>query len=86
MILGVSVDAIEHDYFLSDDALVQDREARVAEIRSIGLTEEWAFTSKILVSGLANHLEEKYGGLDAYLDGIGFDKGQRYKVREALLY
>ncbi|KAM0345136.1 hypothetical protein ACHAPU_006771 [Fusarium lateritium] len=86
MILDVPVPAIEHDYALSDGALVSEQEQRLIEIREIGLTDEWLHTADDMIVGLKQHLDEKYGGLDAYLDGIGFGADDRTKLRDALLY
>ncbi|KAJ4020923.1 hypothetical protein NW766_002418 [Fusarium irregulare] len=86
MILDVPISAIEHDYSLSDEALVPEREQRLIEIREIGLTDEWLYTADDMIIGLQKHLESKYGGLNAYLDGIGFGAAERAKLREALLY
>lgn len=86
MVLGVPITAIEHDYFLTDAALAPERKERLAEIHQLGLTDEWAVTSPDMIKGLQKHLETKYGGLDGYLDSIGFDESQRQKVRDFLLY
>ncbi|KAK1760470.1 protein-tyrosine phosphatase-like protein [Echria macrotheca] len=86
LVLGISPDAIHHDYQLSDEALLPEMESRLAEIREIGLTDDWGRTSKILVARTVEHLEVSYGGLDNYLDGIGFDHSRREKLRELLSY
>ncbi len=86
MILDVPVDAIEHDYFLSNPGLAGERERLVKEVRQIGLTDEWVGTSKDMVVGMRKHLDDNYGGLDAYLDGIGFDDASRSQLRDTLLY
>lgn len=86
MILGVPLDAIEHDYSLTDKALEEEREERLAEVREVGLTDEWVATSPVMISGLQKHLHLKYGGLEAYLDGIGFDADQRAVLRELLMH
>lgn len=86
MILGVPIPAIEHDYFLTDAALIAEREDRLAEIRDIGLTDEWGSTDKKMITGMAKHLDDEYGGLDGYLDTIGFGESERAKVRATLLY
>ena len=39
-----------------------------------------------MIERVAEHLEVRYGGLEGYLDGIGFGKGERELLREALLY
>ncbi|KAM5377456.1 hypothetical protein ACJZ2D_004995 [Fusarium nematophilum] len=86
MILDVPISAIEHDYGLSDDALIPEREERLVEIRQIGLTDDWADTAADMIVRIKQHLDDRYGGLDAYLDSIGFGAGDRARVREALLY
>lgn len=86
MILDVPLSAIKHDYALSDEALVSEREERLIEIHEIGLSDEWADTHPDLIPSLEKHLNTKYGGLDGYLDGIGFGSQQRDGVRSTLLY
>lgn len=86
MILGIPISAIEHDYFLTDEAMELEREERLAEIREIGLTDEWRNTAKDMITGIAKHLDVSYGGLEGYLDLIGFGEDKRVEVREALLY
>lgn len=86
MILDVPTEAIEHDYFLSNQGLATEREMLVKEVTQIGLTEEWVGTSKDMIVGIRQHLDDEYGGLNAYLDGIGFDVVKRTQLRETLLY
>ncbi|KAJ3503499.1 hypothetical protein NM208_g16502 [Fusarium decemcellulare] len=86
MILDVPVSAIEYDYALSDEGLIPERKERVIEIRQIGLTDDWADTAKDMVERVEKHLNDNYGGLDAYLDGVGFNADDRTKLRDALLY
>ncbi|KAI1025370.1 hypothetical protein LB504_012598 [Fusarium proliferatum] len=86
MILDVPISAIEYDYALSDEALISEREQRLIEIREIGLTDEWLHTADDMIIGIQKHLEDKYGGLNAYLDGIGFGADDRAKIRDLLLY
>ncbi|KAI1036758.1 hypothetical protein LB503_003149 [Fusarium chuoi] len=86
MILDVPISAIEYDYALTDEALISEREQRLIEIREIGLTDEWLHTADDMIVGIQKHLEDKYGGLNAYLDGIGFGADDRAKIRDLLLY
>ncbi|KAF5606899.1 tyrosine serine phosphatase [Fusarium subglutinans] len=86
MILDVPISAIEYDYALSDEALISEREQRLIEIREIGLTDEWLHTADDMIVGIQKHLDDKYGGLNAYLDGIGFGADDRAKIRVLLLY
>ncbi|TKA68117.1 hypothetical protein B0A55_08296 [Friedmanniomyces simplex] len=86
MLLGnVPVEAMEADYRLSESELEPEREGKVEEIRSIGLPEsfadcpaEWVW----LVSGWVN---ERYGGVERYLEGCGVGREQQGVVRGILL-
>ncbi|KAG6312410.1 hypothetical protein E4U44_003394 [Claviceps purpurea] len=86
MILNTPIDAIEHDYFLTNRGLEAENAQILTEVRQIGLTEEWATTSPVMIRGLQKHLLAKYGGLNAYLDGIGFGADLRAGLRERLMY
>ncbi|KAF4120176.1 tyrosine serine protein phosphatase [Geosmithia morbida] len=86
MILGLPHRAIEHDYFLTDSHLRDQREARAHENEMVGLPREWAGTDKNMIVDIQTHLDTTYGGLDKYLDGIGFTKADRQLVRDTLLY
>jgi hypothetical protein len=50
------------------------------------LTDEWLHTADDMIVGVQKHLDDKYGGLNAYLDGIGFGADKRAKIRDLLLY
>ncbi|OTA04293.1 hypothetical protein A9Z42_0048630 [Trichoderma parareesei] len=86
MILDIPLAAIEHDYFLTDGALMPTRPQMLKEIREVGLTDEWASTARDMISAIERHIRDNHGGLDRYLDSIGFDQHQRDRVRETLLY
>jgi len=91
MTLGVvPAAAIEHDYALTDAELAREppdvQEARMREIREIGCPDSFGRTDPDMIRRMAEHLESKYGGLDAYLDGIGFTEADRERLRERLLY
>lgn len=85
MILGIPMSAIEHDYLLTDDGLAREREQLIKEVQSVGLTEAWAYTDRGMMQGLKKHLDDRYGGLDAYLDSIKFDESKRALVCDTLL-
>jgi protein tyrosine/serine phosphatase len=86
MIIGVPPEAIDYDYQLSDKELQPEKASRLAEIREIGLTEEFGDTAKDMIDKVARHLDTKYGSLDNYLDGIGFGQDKREKLRDILAY
>lgn len=84
--LDVPLDAIEHDYSLTNGALESEREERLVEMREIGLTDEWFDTAPEMIARIAQHLDNVYGGVQGYLDKIGFTKDDRQRLRELLLY
>lgn len=86
MILDVPIEAIEHDYFLTNRLPADVLRERIDEVAKIGMPKEWALTDERMIVGVRDHLDENYGGLEAYLDGIGIGKEERFRVRENLLY
>ncbi|KAI1449743.1 tyrosine/serine protein phosphatase [Annulohypoxylon stygium] len=84
MILSVPASAIDHDYMLSTEGLSSEREMRMKEIRDIGLTAEWGDSSPDFVSRVVEHIDAKYGGVEGYLDSVGFDASERQRIVEVL--
>lgn len=80
------LEAIEYDYMLTSGALESEREERLAEIREIGLTDDWFDTAPDMIVRTARHLDDVHGGTQAYLDKIGFDQDDRQRLRELMLY
>lgn len=71
---------------LTSGALESEREERLAEMREIGLTDDWFETAPDMIARTARHLDDVHGGLNGYLDKIGFGQADRLKLRELLLY
>lgn len=86
LICAVPVDAIQYDYHLSDEKLLSEEQARLVEIREMGLGDDFAKTAPGFVGGIVHHLESKHGGLARYLDSIGFGDVKRAALREKLAY
>lgn len=84
MTLGVPIEAITHDYLLTQDGLQSEKEARLAEIKEIGLTPEWGDCPEDFVARVDEHVSSRYNGIDGYLDRIGFGEGERSRLVEAL--
>ncbi|KAK7966169.1 protein-tyrosine phosphatase-like protein [Apiospora aurea] len=84
MTLGVPLEAISHDYLLTQQALEADRETRIAEIEEIGLTPDWGDCPPDFVARIHDHLESQYGGVEAYLDSIEFGSDKRRRLVEVL--
>ncbi|KAI1131978.1 protein-tyrosine phosphatase-like protein [Nemania abortiva] len=84
LVLRVPEAAITHDYLLSEAGLAREREERVAEMCSIGLTPAWGDCPPELIQRVRGHLDVRYGGVEGYLDSIGFGDEERVKLREVL--
>lgn len=84
--LGVPRAAIEHDYALSDRELEPRLKTTLVDLKTFGFTPEWGVTAEDMIERVGAHLDGRYGGLEGYLDGIGFGEGERNLLREALLY
>jgi protein tyrosine/serine phosphatase len=84
MLLGVDESAIREDYMMSQNELEQEREERLKEIRSIGLTEEFADCDERSVGAVVEHTKEKYGSIEGYLEQCGVGLEEQEAVRRIL--
>ena len=69
-LLGASVEAVEKDSLLSEPELLPEKEERLKEIQSIGLTEHFAGCLTDLVLRVHQHIIEKYESIEEYLVGL----------------
>lgn len=76
LLLDVPTEAITHDYVMSERELLPEREKRLREIRSIGLTEDFAGCPERWVREMEGWLGEKYGGVGEYVREIGVTEGE----------
>lgn len=80
-LLGIPSEAIEHDYLLSEAELLPERESRLQEIHSIGLTDDFAGCSPDFVSAISGHITEKFGSINQYLLHIGVSEEIQEKIK-----
>ncbi|CAI9635246.1 unnamed protein product [Alternaria burnsii] len=85
LLLGVDQKTIDDDYRLSEPELEPEKEGRLKEMASIGLTEQFAICPPDLVSSIHSYLLEKYGSVEGYLEKAGVAKEQVDFVRGKLL-
>jgi hypothetical protein len=84
-LMGAHVQEVEYDYMLSRDELEPEKAERLKEIASIGLSQEFANVPQGLVPKVYEHIQEKYGGINEYLESAGVHKEMRERVRDLLL-
>jgi protein-tyrosine phosphatase len=83
-LLGADEAAIDEDYRLSESELLPEREERMKEIRSIGLTEQFAVCPPDVVSSVHLHIKEKYGTTEKYLEYTGVSKAAIDRLKKIL--
>lgn len=83
-LLEVDTAAIEEDYMRSGPELEAEKAERIREISSIGLTEQFAECAPDTVAKVRAHLEERYGGVEAYLVAAGVGRAQVAAIKGRL--
>ncbi|KAF1838336.1 hypothetical protein BDW02DRAFT_604718 [Decorospora gaudefroyi] len=84
-LLGVDLEVIDDDYRLSEPELASEKEERLREIGSIGLSEQFAVCPPDVVVSVQSHIREKYGGVEKYLEQAGVSKEKVDVIRRKLL-
>ncbi|GES64555.1 tyrosine/serine protein phosphatase [Aspergillus terreus] len=82
---AVGADALAADYVRSEAELVVEVEERMKEIRKLGLNEDYTKCPDGFTSEISGYLAEKYGGVEAYLRGVGVEQEKLDAIKRALL-
>lgn len=85
LLCGVEIEAITRDYVQSEQDLAPEMEERMKEISSIGLDESFAKCPENFPRRIEQHLQQQYGGIQAYLEKIGVREVQQQQIRSILL-
>lgn len=83
-LLDVDLTAIEQDYLRSEPELEAEKPERIKEIGSIGLSERFAVCPPEVVAKVHSHLEQRYGGVEAYLLACGLASDTVSSIRSRL--
>ncbi|KAF1945428.1 hypothetical protein EJ02DRAFT_451458 [Clathrospora elynae] len=83
--LGVDQKVIDDDYRLSESELASEKEKRMEEIGSIGLSEQFAVCPPDVVASVHSHIQEKYGGIEKYLEKAGVSRQKVDFIKSKLL-
>jgi protein-tyrosine phosphatase len=83
-LLGVGVDIVQKDYMMSMPELTVEREERLKEIHSIGLTDEFGDCDPELTARVDAHIRETYGSVEKYLEECGVTTDMQDRVRKIL--
>ncbi|KAF5373770.1 hypothetical protein D9758_000589 [Tetrapyrgos nigripes] len=84
-VLGVPLDIVRAEYALSDTQLELTRASMIKEVEEVGMDAEYTRAPGIVVDTVWDFLQEEYGGVDGYLDMIGFGEQKRQTLRKLLL-
>ncbi|KAA8896021.1 protein-tyrosine phosphatase-like protein [Sphaerosporella brunnea] len=85
VVLEVPLEAVVADYVASNEGLRPVREQMWREAKDVGLDEDYLKAPEKLVAEVVKFLEAEFGGVEAYLDGIGFGKAKREDLRRLLV-
>ncbi|KAH7062367.1 protein-tyrosine phosphatase-like protein [Macrophomina phaseolina] len=83
-LLGVGVEDVQRDYMATQAELEPERGPRVEEIARIGLGPEWADCEPSLVEKTKKFLDERYGGVEEYLEHAGVNRETQQKIKGML--
>lgn len=81
-LLNVPIEAISHDYTLSETELLPEQE-RMTELQRIGLDKSFASTPSDFVEKIHAHLQ-RYGGVSQYLMSIGINREAQERIKSIL--
>ncbi|KAJ7182752.1 protein-tyrosine phosphatase-like protein [Mycena crocata] len=83
--IGVPLELVRADYTLSNEGLAPVRESMMKEVEEIGMDADYTKAPPEVVDTVWNFLQEEYGGIDGYLDVIGFGEEKRRTLCKLLL-
>ncbi|KAJ7353435.1 protein-tyrosine phosphatase-like protein [Mycena albidolilacea] len=84
-VLGVPLEQVKADYALSNEGLAPVRASMIKEVEEIGMDADYTKAPPEVVETVWNFLQTEYGGVDEYLDLIGFPEQKRRTLRKLLL-
>jgi len=84
-VLGVPLEQVKADYALSNEGLAPVRASMIKEVEEIGMDADYTKAPPEVVETVWDFLQTEYGGVDGYLDIIGFGEEKRRTLRKLLL-
>ncbi|RIB06275.1 protein-tyrosine phosphatase-like protein [Gigaspora rosea] len=84
-ICGVDDETIVQDYASSQEGLASIHSSIVDDMKRLGLTEEFATVSPDVMRNTLIYVKEKYGSIQDYLIGIGFDLDKQKLIQKNFL-
>jgi protein tyrosine/serine phosphatase len=84
MLLGVPMEAIDNDYMISSYELAPEKNEKLLEVQSIGLTDDFVDCEPDLVYLVDRHIRNNYGSVERYLVEAGVSLQMQLKVKQIL--
>ncbi|KAF7297170.1 Tyrosine serine protein [Mycena indigotica] len=84
-VLSVPLQHIKAEYSMSELGLAPVRKSLIGEVEEIGMDEAYTRAPEEVVQAVWDCLETEYGGVDRYLDLLGFHEEKRRTLRKILL-
>jgi protein-tyrosine phosphatase len=84
MLLCVPLEAIDYDYMMSSHELAPEKDEKLLEVHTIGLTDDFADCDPELVYIVNRHIRSNYGSVERYLVESGVSLQSQFKVKQIL--
>ncbi|KAF7307713.1 Tyrosine serine protein [Mycena kentingensis (nom. inval.)] len=84
-VLGVPLPLVKTEYAMSEEGLAPVRASMIVEVEEIGMDEAYTRAPEEVAQFVWDCLEAEYGGVDAYLDLVGFGEEKRQILRKIML-
>ncbi|OZJ04231.1 hypothetical protein BZG36_04235 [Bifiguratus adelaidae] len=82
---SIPEDLIVADYVKSQEGLEPQRDVMVKEMARQGLDSSFCDAPAEVIRGVLEYVREKYNGVDAYMERLGFTQADKDKLRKSLL-
>ncbi|KAF7317513.1 Tyrosine serine protein [Mycena kentingensis (nom. inval.)] len=83
--LRIPLGVVTDEYTMSEAGLAPVRATMIQEVSEMGMDEAYTRAPPEVPRAVWDFLQKEYGGVDRYLDGIGFGEAKRKRLREMML-
>ncbi len=85
LLLEIPPHVVSADYVASERYLLPEKEARMQDLKEMGLSEDFAGCPGNFVEEVHDHIMKTYGSLQGYLQRIGVDQAMQEKIEQNML-
>lgn len=82
LLLETPLHIISADYVASERLLLSEKDARMHELKEMGLSEDFAGCPGTFVADMHDHIRKTYGSVQRYLQCIGVGQALQEKIKQ----